>query len=515
MEKIKSSFIELAEIFQDNMTLQRDKTIKIWGVSRKKQRIFVLLDDVQIYEGELSEGKFEINLPSQEAAENQMMNIRNYKGEEIVIHNVDIGEVWIAGGQSNMEFPLLCDRDGERVIASANDKHLRYYEVGKYAFEGEREEKLKDDHRWNHWREFIPEKCTHFSAVGTYFAMQLREKLQVPVAVIGCCWGGTSASAWLKEELLRTDKELQVYTNAYDQAVAKMNLEKYIKSDYKKRIFMGQEKNTVGAEITMKNEVTAPLKFPMKQLVKIMLRNQKTGPHDCNRPGGLYQTMLTKIIGYTVKGVIWYQGESDEHQAALYSHLFTKMISCWRQEWNDTLPFLFVQVAPWESWMSQNGKNYPEIRAQQQYVEDHVEGTHMVSIMDIGSRFDIHPKVKEPVGNRLALLALELIYGLTQKYCQAPRISRVEREGKNIVIYFEHAEDGLVAEGNIENLFTITQKGKSIPAAVTVTGNHILLTCNDLSEEKAMIAFAYQPFLTMSLFNHGGLAARPSAPQEI
>lgn len=511
----KEAFIELAEIFQDNMVLQRNKPLKLWGTAKKKQSLSVMLDGTEIFRGEIAAGRFELSLPPQEAAENRTLSITNREGETVRLRNIDIGEVWIAGGQSNMEFPLLCDRDAERVIQNASDTHLRYYEVGKYAFEGEKEEKLKDDHRWNHWRKFIPEECTHFSAVGTYYAMQLRARLQVPVAIVGCCWGGTSAAAWMKEDILRKDDRLQVYTTAYDQAVSGQNMEKYLRMDRKNRAFLGKEKNTIGAEKTMKNEVTAPLKFPMKQLVKLMLKNQKTGPHDANRPGGLYQTMLSKIIGFPVKGVIWYQGEADEKYASLYDRLFTEMIRCWREDWREELPLLFVQLAPWGEWMAQDGRNFPQIRSRQQYVEDHVKGTYMVSIMDEGSQYDIHPKVKEPVGNRLALLALDEIYGIKQKYCRAPRITKAERTEKGIILSFDYAEGGLKSEGSIDALFSVVQNGKELPVFARITGSQVELGCRELTKEKATVAFAYRPFLKVNLFNQGGLPARPYSPQEV
>lgn len=515
MNRQMNGFLTMAEIFQDYMTLQRNKEIKLWGTAASSQRLTVLLDCREIYVGEISQGKFELTLPPQEAAENQTLRIRNHEGKEIVICNVDIGEVWLAGGQSNMEFPLLCDRKGDQVIAAAKDEHLRYYEVGKYAFEGEREEKLKDDHRWNHWRRFISGECTHFSAVATYYAMRLREQLRIPIAIVGCCWGGTSASAWMRESVLRSDEKLRIYTDAYAEAIAGLDFARYSRADYKKRAFMGKEKNAIGAERTMKQEVSAPLKFPTRQLIKLMLLRSRTGPHDCNRPGGLYQTMLSKIIGFAIRGVIWYQGESDEHHADLYGHLFSELISCWRNDWQDDLPFLFVQLAPWDEWMAQDGRNFPELRRQQQYVEDHVDGTYMASIMDAGSRFDIHPKEKEPVGQRLALLALDKIYGIRQAYAQAPRIVKVERKGAEITVIFAYAERGLSVKGRAETLFCVMQKGQRVPVTGSVEENRVLLHCSGLMEEKAVLCFAHSPFLVMNLFNQGGLPARPTAPQEI
>ena len=510
-------WIDLPEIFQDGIVLQREKPVKIWGTSSKAQVLSVLLDGETIAAADAPEGAFSITLPPQEAAEDRTLTIRNEDGAELILRDVDFGEVWIAGGQSNMEFALLTERNGDAVIAAANDTHFRYYEVGKYAFEGEREEHLKIDKRWNHWRHFVPEECTHFSAVATYYAMELREELNVPVGIVSCCWGGTSASAWMEEELLREDPQLKVYTDKYDQDTKNLKMEKYLKSDRKNRTFMGSEKNTVGAERVMKNEVTAPLKFPMRRIMQLVVKNQKLGPHSENRPGGLYRTMLLKIAGYTTRGVIWYQGESDEHQAQLYSRLFTKMIGCWRDIWQDDLPFLFVQVAPWEEWNAMSGENYPRIRAHQQYVEDHVEGTHMASIMDTGSQYDIHPKDKKPVGHRLALLAFDEIYGIRQEYAHAPRISSAERSGNQITVTFRYAEGGLVMRGNdnAAALFRVSQNQRRLPLTGEVKGDQVVLTCEELTNEKAVLSFAYAPFLVMNLFNQGGLAARPMEPQEI
>lgn len=513
----KQKFIELAEIFQSGMILQRDKPIRIWGTSDASQDITVLIGDTTVFQGEIREGDFEISLPKQNAAENQTVAFRNENGDELTLTNIDIGEVWIAGGQSNMEFPLLCERDGDRMIASANDTHFRYYEVGKYAFEGEREENLKDGSRWNNWRTFTPTECTHFSAVATYFALRMRNELRVPVGIVGCAWGGTSASAWIAEDLLRSDSDLHIYTDDYDRATAGQNPEKYLKRDRKNRAFMGNPKNVAGSDMTMKKEVTAPLKFPMKQIAGILVKNQKKnmGPHCENRPGGLYQSMLKKIIGFSARGILFYQGEMDEHHAPLYAKLFTKLIHTWREEWDDDLPFVFVQLAPWGEWMAQDGRNFPELREQQQRVDDQVEGAYLASIMDVGSQYDIHPKIKKPVGERLALLALDEVYGMKQPYAHAPRIAKIVREGNVIRIFFDYAEDGLLSNGNIDSLFMVKQGGKSVPFSSEISGNEVVLRCEGLAQEKAKVAFAYQPYLVMNLKNKGGLPARPSAPIEV
>ncbi len=507
-------WIQLAEVFQDGMLLQRRKPILIWGEARQTESVQVLWNGMEIYRGDIPAGQFRISLPALEAFENGKLTIENASGESFTIRNVDIGEVWIAGGQSNMEFALSYDRDADAVIAAANDEHLRYYEVGKFAFAGEREENIKyGAHRWFHWRKFTPEECTHFSAVATYFARELRKELQVPVGILGCNWGGTSASAWMEDALLRQDEVLRVYTDAYDAAVAKLNLEKYIQADRKSRTFMGSEKSVVDSDGVMKKEVKKPVSIFLRPVFKLLLAQQaSTGPHDPNRPGGLYQVMLRQIAGYTASGVIWYQGESDEHHAPLYARLQEAMIRCWRRDWQEELPFLMVQLAPWEEWNTMTGVNYPILREQQQIVEDTVAGVHMASIMDIGSRFDIHPKEKAPVGHRLALLALEHVYQLPQPHSHSPRMVSVTRSGKEISVKFDQVLEDM---GSCAPLFCLKQQGKRVPCSANVEGNMVRLSCPKLAAGEAELAFAYEPFLVMPLFNQGGLPARPFAPQMI
>ena len=507
--------LKLAEIFQNGMTLQRGKAIRVWGQSENAQNLTVFLGKENIFQGQIPEGAFEITLPPLEPAEDVNLRFETEDGGCITLAGVDIGEVWIAGGQSNMEFPLICDREGEETIAQANDEHFRYYEVGKYAFEGEEAEGLKDGSRWNNWRKFVPAECTHFSSTATFFAKSLRKQLGIPVAIVGCCWGGTMASSWLDDKLIREDPELRVYTDEYDRGIAAMNMDEYYASNYAKRKMMGSPEAVLGNEMMMKTEATEPCSEEMLKMVAQMLGTLQIGPHDENCPGALYQTMVRKIAGFTARGVIWYQGESDEHHAPLYSRLFTKVIDCWRAAWLDELPFLFVQLAPWQEWMAQNGKNYPVLREQQQYVEDHVTGTYMASIMDAGSQYDIHPKLKRPVGTRLALLALQEIYHQKQAYSHAPRVADIQRSGKEITVTFRFAEGGLKSEGNPAALFSVKQNGAEKALTGVVENSQVALSCETLEAGEAEISFAYRPFLVMNLFNQENLPARPMAPCRI
>ena len=181
--------LKFARIFQDGMTLQRNKPIILWGESDCKQKVAVTLNGTCISECELSAGQFMLLLPPQSATFSAILSIA-CSGETIVFRNVDIGEVWIAGGQSNMEFPLLHDIGGKEFIGYANDEHLRFYDVGKFSFDGEEKEGLKDAKAWDKWMSFYPETVASFSAVGFYFAHELRKKYKIPIAIVGCKLGG-------------------------------------------------------------------------------------------------------------------------------------------------------------------------------------------------------------------------------------------------------------------------------------------------------------------------------------
>ena len=150
------------------------------------------------------------------------------------------------------------------------------------------------------------------------------------------------------------------------------------------------------------------------------------GPYHINRPGGLYHMMLEPLHSFPIKGVIWYQGESDAGHADIYDTLLETLITDWRQKWNDDFPFLFVQLAPFGIWLECTSENYSVVREKQQLVSDTVPNTGMVSIMDIGSYYDIHPKEKMEVGRRLALLARGKVYG-EDILCESPRLINAEK----------------------------------------------------------------------------------------
>lgn len=516
----------LAELFQDGMVLQREQPVRVWGESDRVQELCVLLNGTELLTAELGKGSFEVYLPPQKACENGILTLRTDDGRSLVLTGIDIGEVWIAGGQSNMEFLLKYDREGELTAVRADDAHLRFYDVGEYAFAGEKEEGLKDGSHWDRWMKFCPEDAPFFSAVGVYFAQRLRAVLQVPVGVVGCNWGGTTASAWLDAKLLREDPKLCVYTDVYDAAMAKLDLPKYVLHNRILRKRTESERGRAGMDKIMKEETRKPANALLSTAMS-RFTAQQMGPYDQNRPGGLYEMMVKKIAGFTARGVIWYQGESDADYARIYDRLFRAVIECWRAAWKAELPFLFVQLAPFESWLGCSGRYFPVLRDRQQRVADTEPDVWMASIMDVGSRYDIHPKDKMPVGERLALLAMGKVYHMDVP-CDAPVMDSIVRNSDSITIHFANAQDGLVVKtarrscDEVEknpaaaHYFRVREGEQEIPCDIKIWNDTVTLSSIELyAAEKVSVSFACRPFLVMTLYNKAGLPAKPFAPMKV
>lgn len=511
--------IQLAEIFQSGMTLQRDKPPRLWGKTDAAQTVDVLWNGAPLLHTNLPQGNFALTLPALPAQENGTLTLRG-AADVLTFTDVDVGEVWIAGGQSNMEFLLKYDEHGDETAAAADDAHFRFYDVGEYAYPGQRESGQKDGSRWDKWLNFTPENAPYFSAVGTYFALKLRKALGVPVAVIGCNWGGTSAGAWVDEARLKADPALRVYTDEYARATAKLDLDKYMAAHTKPNTYAANPKVVAETEKRMKNEITQKPGLLTKIVGKIIVSSYQTGPCDENRPGGLYTMMLRTIAGYTAAGVLWYQGETDYKHAKIYDILLKTLINNWRTDWGAALLFLLVQLAPYEGWKECSGENYEIVREKQQQVADTVPDVYMVSILDAGSRYDIHPKQKRPVGERLADKALAKLYGQNVP-CDAPRMVSAKRDGEGIVCRFAHAEQGLHTQesrchdSDLAGLFCVQAGGKHLAVTAAVQGNTVILTGPELQNRQSLtVSFAYRPYAPMVLYA-GSLPAAPCAPIEV
>ncbi len=408
-----------------------------------------------------------------------------------------------------MEFPLEYDAEAKKVIPTACSPDIRFYDCPKIKFEGQ--EKEDDFSMAGFWRPLDPGNAPYYSAVGFYFARKIYEHYQVPVGIVGCNWGGTTASTWLDECYLQEDSALSIYWKEYEESLRNLDLDAYFAAEKKGRELMKQPQVLNYLRYIMKH-TPGPLLYPI--FTKIFQSSTKNlpppGPRDMNRPGALYHTMVKKIAGYPVRGVIWYQGESDDPKADLYSRLFGAMIRCWREAWGEFLPFLYVQLAPFESWLGLPAVNYPTLREQQEMVSKTVPGAYMASIMDAGSKLDIHPKNKRPVGERLALLAQGKVYG-DDILCEAPEAVSAKMENGRLDITFIHAGTGLRLKGGYLKSLELFADGKEIKnLKISIAQDTVMVQADGIQTAKELeVRFAYHNYAEVNLYNSANLPAQP------
>ncbi|WP_324720321.1 sialate O-acetylesterase [Salinimicrobium sp. HB62] len=278
------SNISLPAIFSDNMVLQRNAEVRIWGWAKPGEVVKITTswnkDALQTRVG--NNGSWEILLPTPNLREPQELTITGYN--TVVLKNVLLGEVWLVSGQSNMEWTAAAGIDNaEEAIAGAENPQIRFFSVHHRTAE------FPQQDLDGQWIASSPESMKHFSAVAYFFGKKLHEELDVPIGLINASWGGTPAEVWIPAEVIEKDEELL--------RAAKM------------------------------------------------LPDVEWGPRE---PGLLFNSMINPITLFEIAGVLWYQGESNTDNADYYEHMFSALIDSWRQKWNSKLPFYYAQIAPYD-----------------------------------------------------------------------------------------------------------------------------------------------------------------------
>jgi sialate O-acetylesterase len=497
--------LSVAMIFGNNMVLQRNKKIVVWGEAESGSSITVKLNGVTASVTAV-EGKWKAELPPMEACTGCEMHIEDDKGQSIELKNVAIGEVWIAGGQSNMEMGMYADADFEEAKKEANNPNIRFFDYPRVSYDGQMD--AEDYSDFGFWRTLTEEDIEFFSAVGHYFAKMLYNELDVPVGIVGCNWGGSPAAAWMDESYLTG--ELECYLKDNEEVLENLDMDRYVKDFLTERARM----NSPEAKEAMKKMMKTPMLKPMEfnfQFDESKMREFMNGPYSPFRASGLYHTMLEKIMPYTAAGVIWYQGEADTHRANLYDKLFGEMIRCWRDGWNDeNLPFLFVQLAPFEALIASNCQSFVPVREMQEKVSKTVPNSYMACIMDVGMEFDIHPKKKKPVGERLALLALANVYD-RDILCESPEAVGMQKTDGSVVVEFEYTGEGLYIDGDKINALELYVDGGSVDEfTASVDGSKVRIDSPYITgEANVEVRFAWVDYCVVNLYNSAGLPAKP------
>ena len=426
-------------LFTDGAVLQRGQAVPVWGTAKDGEKVSVEIAG-QSATTTAQGGKWKLELKPLEAGGPYEMKISG--DNTVTVNNLLVGEVWVASGQSNMEWTLNASFQPEIEKPNANFPQIRMITAKKVPSRQPLEEIQGS------WQLCSPETVGNFSAVAYYFARDLHAKLGVPVGIISTSWGGTPAQAWTSAEGFEGHPELNGYAAALKASDALPD--------------KGQQ----------------------------------------NFPAALYNGMIAPVVPYGMKGVIWYQGESNAGKSKEYQTLFPAMIADWRSKWKlGDFPFLYVQIAPFKG-------QPPEIREAQFLTLGKTKNTAMAVTTDYGDANDIHPKKKEPVGARLALAARALAYG--EKIVHSgPLYKSMKVGGNEVGIVFDHTGGGLVAkDGDLKGFTIAGADGKFVPAKAVIKGDAVVVSAEGVSDPKA-VRYGWENVPDVNLFNKEGLPASP------
>lgn len=498
--------LSIHPLFSRYAVLQRQKPIPIWGNGMPGTNIRVKLQG-RIYQTSVSEnGRWYLETEPLAASFSETMSVSDGR-ETLRIQDIAIGEVWLAGGQSNMEFPMRNLREYKKLKKTVLPS-IRLFGVPKTSYEGQ----LQDDDFSNYgfWRLCTPENLWFYSAIPFYFACSLFEKYNIPVGILNCSFGGTRASAWANPTFLKSS-DAKLWLEEYKRDTENLNVEEYEKQF--KSIKMFRTKSEDFAYFNNKNW-RGYNRFEMifwRPISKLMMpKLPVVGPLDRNRPGACYNYMLKTLAPYGIRGVLWYQGEADDTHPEVYDAAMVAVIQSWRALWNEDFPFLMMELAPFEGYGIFKAQNFVLLREKQEKVVAFLPGVYLTNIMDAGSAMDIHPKEKKIAAERMTLLALGKIYG-EHILCDAPEALAAVCEGDLLEVRFAHSGSGMIWGIGEENALRLTADGTAVrPHYLRAEGDRISVIAPEFQKaEKITISYGRENYCKCLLKNSAGIPARP------
>ncbi len=475
--------VKLPALVSDNMVLLQETPANVWGWAAPQEAVTVKLGPKEEKAVADVDGKWSVKLKGLAPGDAGDMTITGKN--TLTVKNVAVGEVWVASGQSNMEWIVSNSLNAPDEIKAANNSKIRMFTVTKNP-KGEPQVDCAGK-----WELATPQTAGHFSAVGYFFARQVEKELQIPIGVIHTSWGGTPAEFWTPTDVLAADPDYQGNFKSWENTKASYPK---LKGEYDEALAKWKE-----ASETLKTEgkaVPPPPRAPR-------------GGDDFGGPGCLYNGMIAPVTPYTIRGAIWYQGEANAGNAKGYQKLFPLMIQSWRQRWAiPEFPFLFVQLANFrERYEEPVDSQWAALREAQLNTLE-LPKTGMAVTIDIGEAKDIHPKNKQEVGRRLALNALATVYFKDIEY-SGPLPSAVQDEEGKMRITFRYAEGLKTTDGAAPKSFAVAGEDKKFAwATAKIEGDHVVLQSPKVPKPIA-VRYAWQDNPDVNLVNGAGLPASP------
>ena len=481
--------LTLHPLIGNHAVFQRDVPFPVIGKADSGAEVVVQWrgKDYQAKAG--ADGKWSLQLdPSPATEKGQVLKVKSGTNS-IEVSDILIGEVWLASGQSNMEWPL--NKCGAQMAEaeSAEDPHLRLAWVSRATAP------LPAESVKTSWRSATKSTALTFSAVGYFFGRELRKTTQVPVGVIQSAVGGTPAEAWTPIEFLEAESDFakavnsrKEYPNWYPKLLAKY------------------EKDKVAYDLALAEAEKTGAKPPKK------IREPHTPEKNPNLASVLWNGMIYPLVPYPIRGVIWYQGESNAYRAEVYEKLLTGMIGAWRKAWGQgDFPFLIVQLTDFNvNEDGATGVKWAKLRDAQSAVADHVPQTGLAVTLGLGDAEDIHPQRKMEVGERLALWANKIAYG-KDVVCQGTVFNSVKYSGAEAIVSFRPLKGELKSSDQKEvGGFAVAGSDKQFkPAQARLEKNQVILKSSEVAKP-AFVRYAWcnRP-ADANLTDESNLPARP------
>lgn len=490
-----SAYAELrvSHLLSDHMVIQRDLPIHVWGWADPGSQIKVVLHHSTRTATVDSLGEWSVYLPPEIAGGPYELSITDGGQEKILLSDVLIGDVWIASGQSNMEMPMKGFpndpvKNGPQEIAQANNPNIRLLRIGYHS--SEHPVHSIDES----WQQCTPSTVQDFSAVAYFFGQSIQQQEHVPIGLIDTTWGGTPASSWISLDSLSADASLMPVFAVRAETVDDLE---------QQREAIAQQKRQDAIDLANNKKVTVRPWQPDPDNLALAWR-----------PSGLYNGMIAPLTEYGIKGVIWYQGESDAgpHRVGSYQRAFESLISDWRSKWKQgDFPFVYAQIS---SFTSAPSENYGMIRDVQRRVLS-VANVAMAVTLDKGEADRVHPADKLTVGERLALGARALAYKEANLEYSGPLFRQATQEGSSIRVWFEHAS-GLAsrAGGPVEGFEVAGSDHQFHTANARIERDTVLVSSSEVQSPE-FVRYAWANYPKASLFNGAGLPASTFTSEEL
>ena len=464
--------LRVHQAFSDHAVLQRDRPIVVWGWAVPGANVNVTFGDRRSSAMVAADGTWRATLPPMPASA-RPEDISVASGEaRVLIHDVVVGEVWLAAGQSNMHFRMAKIADAATEIPAEPIPAVRMLMVDE-SFSQQPQTDLA-----GRWQVATPETIPGFSAVAFCFARDLQRALGVPVGVVVSAVGGTRIETWMDRRDLADDatdrRMLAEWSSVPPDEFARI-AERY-------RAYQRARDAASAAGNP------AP-KRPTRRC------------HDC--PGALHDGMIAPLIPWVFRGAVWYQGEANSDAPGRYHRLMPALVARWRSWWGADLPLLFVQLPPYRG-------TSPEFRAAQAEIARTIPHSAMIVTTDVGEADDIHPARKQPVGARLALAAEGLAYGRPVVW-QGPRFSSLRVDGDRVLVTFTHVDGGIkTRDGQRLCGFSLAgADGRFVESASEIVGDQVVVYGGKQVQRPLAVRYAWAAVPSANLINGAGLPAAP------